>query len=54
MTLECRVKRVICKTWAGTLANSANYDQTPHTAASDQGLHYLLKLQKVKGLIKQS
>ena len=29
VTSECCVKRVICKTWTGTLANSADQDQTP-------------------------
>ena len=33
---ECRVKRVICKTWTGTLANSADSDQTPQNTGSDQ------------------
>ena len=32
-----------------TFANSADPDQTPQNAASDQRLHRLLKLQKVKG-----
>ena len=32
-----------------TLANSADPDQMPQDAASDQGLHCLLKLQEVKG-----
>ena len=32
----------------GTLANSAS-DQMLQNAVSDQGLHCLLKLQKVKG-----
>ena len=32
-----------------TLANSADPDQTPRDAASDQGLHCLLKLQEIKG-----
>ena len=52
VTSECCVKRVICKIWtrlsAGTLANSADPDQTPQDAASDQRLHCLLKLQEVK------
>ena len=48
VTSECRVKRVICKTWTGTLANSVDPDQMPQNAASDQGLHCLLKLQEVK------
>ena len=49
---ECCVNRVICKIWTGTfgtLANSADPDQTPQNVASDQGLHCLLKLQEVKG-----
>ena len=46
MMSEYRVKRVICKTWTGTLANSAGPDQTLQTAASDQRLHCLLKLQE--------
>ena len=45
---ECPIKSVICKTWIRTLANSADPDQTPQNAASDQGLHCLLKLQEVK------
>ena len=36
--------RVICKTWTGTLANSADSYQTPQNAASDQGLHCLLNI----------
>ena len=46
---ECHVKRVICKTWTGTLANSADADQMPQNAACDQCLHCLLKLQEAKG-----
>ena len=46
---ECRVKMVICKTRTVTLANSADPDQTPQNAASDQGPYCLLKLQQVKG-----
>ena len=46
---ECRVKRVICKTWTGTLANSTDPDQTPQNALSDHSLHSLLKLREVKG-----
>ena len=46
---ECCVKSIISKTWTGTLANSADPDQTPMNAASGQGLHCLLKLQEVKG-----
>ena len=30
------------------MANSADPDQTPQNAASDQELYYLLKLQEVK------
>ena len=44
-----RVKTVICKTLTGKLANNADTDLTPQNAASGQGLHCLLKLQKVKG-----
>ena len=40
VTSECGVKRVICKTWTGSLANSGD-------AESDQGLRCLLKLQEV-------
>ena len=40
------VKRVIYKTWSGTLTNSADTDQTPQNA--------LLKLQEVKDQMKQS
>ena len=43
-----RVKRVICKTWTRTLANSAEPVQMPQDAAFDRGLHFLLKLQEVK------
>ena len=46
---ECLVKKAICETWTGTLANSADPDQTLQNAVSDQGLLCLLKLQKVKG-----
>ena len=49
VTPEYRGKRVICKTWTRTLANSADSDQTLQNAASDQGLPGLLKLQEVKG-----
>ena len=41
-------KEGICKTWTGTLSNSEEPDQTPQNAASDQGLHCLLKLQENK------
>ena len=47
MTSECRVKRVICKTWTGTLANSADPDQTPQ-----KGLHYVHKLHEIRCYIK--
>ena len=51
VTSEYCVKRINCKTWIGlsaeTLANSVDPDQTPQIAASDQGLHRLLKLQEV-------
>ena len=50
MTSERRVKRVNCKTWTETLANSADPDQTPLNAASDQCLHCLLKLLKLQEL----
>ena len=46
VTSECSVKGVICKTWTGTLENSADPDQTLQNAASDLGLHYFLKLQE--------
>ena len=46
VTLECSVKTT------GTLASSADPDQTPQNAASDQGLHFLFKLQEVQDLIK--
>ena len=39
---------VICKTWTVTLANTADPDQTPQNAVSDQGLHCLFKLQEDK------
>ena len=48
VTAECSLKRFINKTWTGTLANSADPDQMLQNAASDQGLHCLLKLQEVK------
>ena len=41
-----------CKTWTGsfaTLVNSADPDLTAQNAASDHGLHCLLKSQEVKG-----
>ena len=49
VTSECHVKRVISKTWTGTLVNIADPDKTPQIAASDKGLHCLLNLQEVKG-----
>ena len=36
----------------GTLANSADLDQTPQNAVSDQGLHCLLELQIIKDRMK--
>ena len=41
VALECCVKRVICKAWTETLANSVDPDQTTSNAAPDQGLHRL-------------
>ena len=41
--------RLFCKIWTGTLANSADLDQTLQNVASNQGLHCLLNLQEVKG-----
>ena len=52
VTEECHIKRVIHKTWTGTLATSVDPDQTPQNAASDQDLHCLLKLQEHKGQLK--
>ena len=49
VTSECREKRFVCKTWTDTFANSANPDQTPQNAESNQGLYCLLKLQEVTG-----
>ena len=46
VTSECSV--VICKTWTGTLANSADPDEMSQNSASDQSLHCLFKLQEVK------
>ena len=43
---QCSVKRIICKSMTGILTNSEDPDQTPQNAASDQGLHCLLKLQE--------
>ena len=51
---ECCVKRITCKTWTETLAKSADQDQTPQNAASDQGLQCLLKLQEIRDEIKRS
>ena len=36
VTSECSVKRFICKTWTGTLANSADQDQMQWKLTSDQ------------------
>ena len=49
VTSECSVKRVIIKTWTGTLANGADQDQTSENAASNHGLHCLVTLQEAKG-----
>ena len=48
VTSDCRVKKVNCKTSTGTLSNSIDQDQTPHNAASDEGLHCLLKLRNIR------
>ena len=48
VTSEWSVKRVICKTWTGTLANSPDPDQTPQNAASDQSPHCLLNYRKLR------
>ena len=50
MKPKCHVKRTNCKTWTGTLANSADLDKMPQNAASDLGLYDfgLLALQDVK------
>ena len=45
---ECRAKRLIRKSWTGTLANSADPHQTPQKVASDQGLYCLLKFGKLR------
>ena len=49
VTSECRLMMVSNNAWTGSLANSADPDQTPHNEASDQGLNCLLKFQEVKG-----
>ena len=36
VTSESSANRVICETWTGALASSADPDQTPQNAASDQ------------------
>ena len=51
---SCRsdVRMLVIDGWTGTfgtLANSADPDQTSQTATSDQSLHCLLKSQEVKG-----
>ena len=51
VTSECYVKRIVCNTWTGTLANSADPDQTPQNEPSDYGLYCLPKAQEVEGLI---
>ena len=40
VTSDCCVKRVICKTLSGTLANSEDPEQMPQNVASDQGLQF--------------
>ena len=46
-------KKVLCKTptelSVGIWASSADPDNTPQNAASDQGLHCVVKLHEVKG-----
>ena len=49
VTSECLVKRVIFKTWTGTLTNSADPDQMLQNVAFDQILRCLFKLQEDKG-----
>ena len=49
VTSDCRVSRVICKTWTGTLAKRTDSDQSTQKAVSDQGLLCLLKLQEDNG-----
>ena len=39
---------IIYKTWTETFENSADPDQTPQNAVSDQDLHCLLKSKEVK------
>ena len=46
------VKSEWVKTWTGTLANSADLDQTQRSAVSDQGLHCLLPIQEGKDSIR--
>ena len=49
----CAINTILfCKTWTeifGTLANNADPAQAPRNAASDQTLHWLLKLEELKG-----
>ena len=47
-TSECNVERVVCETWTGTFANSADPYQTPRNALSDQALHCLNYRKMVK------
>ena len=54
VTSECSVKGVVCKTWTGTLADSADPDQMQQNATSNQDLYCLLKLLEVKSEMKQS
>ena len=46
VTSECHVKRA--KTWTETLANSADSDQMPRNAASDQGLHCFINYRELR------
>ena len=46
VTSECSV--VICKTWTGTLANSADPDEMSQNSASDQSLHSLFYYRKLR------
>ena len=45
VTSECCETRVICKTSTGTWSNSADPDQIPQNAETEQAWHCLLKLQ---------
>ena len=47
-TSECSVKRVICKIWTRTVVNTADPDQRPQNAASDQSLTVCLIYRKLR------